>query len=93
MTITLDKFGRLLIPKPVRDRLGLKPGDELVLDVREGGDGAPSLELRPESAEPPLRYEGNLLVHTGRLPDTFDPDAFARQQREERERKLMGLGE
>ena len=46
MTVTIDKFGRVLIPKPLRDQLGLQPGAELSLDVHAGGDGAPALELR-----------------------------------------------
>lgn len=33
---TVDKFGRVLLPKPVRERLGLHPGDTLDLVVREG---------------------------------------------------------
>jgi AbrB family looped-hinge helix DNA binding protein len=33
MRATIDKAGRLVIPKPLRDRLGLQPGEvELVVD-------------------------------------------------------------
>jgi AbrB family looped-hinge helix DNA binding protein len=31
--ITIDRFGRVLIPKAVRDRLGWAPGTVLQLDV------------------------------------------------------------
>ncbi len=62
-----------------------------MLDVRDEGDGLPALELRPEVAEPALRYEGKVLVHTGRLAEDVDPVALIRQQREERDRSLMGL--
>ena len=33
---TLDKFGRVLLPKQVRENLGLHPGDVLDILVREG---------------------------------------------------------
>ena len=46
MTTIVDKSGRVLIPRPLRDRLGLTPGTELILHVLEGGDGAPALEIR-----------------------------------------------
>ena len=37
METTLDRFGRVVIPKQVRDDLGLKPG--AVLDSRLGSVG------------------------------------------------------
>lgn len=30
--------GQVTIPKPVRDKLGLKPGDEVTFDLAPGGD-------------------------------------------------------
>lgn len=33
-TITVDKYGRIVIPKRVRDKMGLKPGATLDLTVR-----------------------------------------------------------
>lgn len=42
MQITVDAAGRVVIPKQIRDRLGLGPGSALELD--EWGD---HLELRP----------------------------------------------
>ena len=35
-TTTLDRFGRVLLPKPLRDRVGIRPGDDLRVAV-EGG--------------------------------------------------------
>ena len=92
MTVTIDKFGRVLIPKPVRDRLGLTAGAELALDVHTAGDGAPALELRAVPDEPALVREGGLLVHTGRLdPAAHDLDAFLAAQRDKRTRRVAGL--
>lgn len=50
MRTTVDKSGRVLIPKALRDQFGLTAGTELVLYVHEGGDGAPTLELRAVEA-------------------------------------------
>lgn len=36
MRATIDGGGRVVIPKPVRDQLGLKPGGEVELVVRGG---------------------------------------------------------
>lgn len=76
MTVTIDKFGRVLIPKPLRDRLGLKPGTELALAVHDTGDGAPALEIRAaaetDDLEEGLVYIDGVLVHNGRPTDDMD---------------------
>lgn len=91
MTVTIDKSGRVLIPKPLRDRLGLAPGTALALAVRDSGDGAPTLALRRED-EAALVREGSLLVHRGRLDPDLDTAQLLRDQRAERARKHAGLG-
>lgn len=92
MTVTVDKSGRVLIPKAIRDRLGITPGTPLTVGVHDAGDGAPTLELRPEATDDALTYVNGVLVHVGRLPPDFDTVEFIRQQRDERSRKLSGLG-
>lgn len=52
----LDKSGRVLIPKKLRDELGLKVGEALTLEV--DGDG---LHLRPAARA------ARLVEHHGRL--------------------------
>lgn len=37
MVVTIDKAGRVVVPKPLRDLLHLEPGQELELEVIEGG--------------------------------------------------------
>ena len=35
--LKIDKFGRIVVPKPLRERLGLKPGSELEVFDQQGG--------------------------------------------------------
>jgi AbrB family looped-hinge helix DNA binding protein len=44
---TLTPKGQITLPKPVRDRLGLKPGDRITFREREDG----SIVLEPESED------------------------------------------
>lgn len=92
MNVTIDKSGRVLIPKQLRDRLGFAPGTELVLNVHDTGDGAPALEIRAVRDEPLLAREGNLLVYTGTLePGAENVLDFIKAQRDKRTRRLAGL--
>ena len=36
MRTTIDAAGRIVVPKPLRDELGVKPGQVLDLVVRDG---------------------------------------------------------
>ena len=57
MKVTLDRFGRVLIPKRLRDRLGLAPGDTLELVVEDN-----RLLLVPKRGPAPLKQKGRALV-------------------------------
>jgi len=57
MQTTLDKFGRVLIPKKLREHLGLEPDDALELQLEDG-----KLTLLPQRTPPPLRRKGRVLV-------------------------------
>jgi AbrB family looped-hinge helix DNA binding protein len=59
MEITLDRFGRIVIPKRLRDGLGLGPG--AVLEIEEKNDD--SLLLRPRRPETAQHRQGHLLAH------------------------------
>jgi AbrB family looped-hinge helix DNA binding protein len=47
MKTTIDRAGRVVVPKAFRQRLGLRPGQELVLEETDDG-----LLLRPIFPEP-----------------------------------------
>jgi AbrB family looped-hinge helix DNA binding protein len=86
MTLKMDKAGRVILPKPVRDRLGLRAGSDLeILETPEG------VVLRPAGRKPSIVKKQGLWVYIGELPPGFDAVEAIRDDREERIRKLAGL--
>jgi len=85
MEATLDKFGRIVIPKQVRDDLGLSPG--AILRVEEGENG---IVLKPVEHREALVHKDGVLVFTGELEG--DIEQAVQRDRDSRSRKLAGLG-
>jgi len=56
--LTIDKAGRIVLPKPVRDELQLAPGDALQLD-----SSGEKITLRPVRENPPLRKKRGVWVY------------------------------
>jgi AbrB family looped-hinge helix DNA binding protein len=82
MRVTLDKAGRVVIPKSVRDELHLEAGDTLE-HLLQGE----SLTLRPLLATTRLRKKQGILVFGGTEPMTAEEtDAVFRSVREQRDR-------
>lgn len=69
MQVTIDSAGRIVIPKALRDRLGLVPGEPLELREREG-----RIEIEP--APTPMRLarrrHGAVAVPDQELPALTD---------------------
>jgi AbrB family looped-hinge helix DNA binding protein len=60
MEVTIDQAGRVLLPKPLRDALGLLPGTKV--DVSRYGAG---LQLIPAGRTARIVEEDGALVATG----------------------------
>jgi len=67
MHATVDSVGRILVPKALRDALGLRPGS--TVDISRYGEG---LTLIPAGRTARLVEEGGVLVATG--DTTIDDD-------------------
>ena len=72
MKAALDSVGRIVVPKPLRDALGLTPGS--TVDISRYGAG---LQLLPLGRSARLADEAGVLVVTGDTEidddDVFDP--------------------
>jgi len=86
MTLRIDKAGRVILPKPVRDRLGLHAGSDL--EIHETPDG---VVLKPVLQKPSLVKKGRFWVHTGEIPPGYDILRAIDDDREDRMRKVWGL--
>jgi AbrB family looped-hinge helix DNA binding protein len=78
METTLDKYGRVVVPKPLRDRLGIEAGTELIVEAK--GD---HLVLRPVGRAV-LEEKDGLLVSTAEVDDTVDVQSVIDEIRAER---------
>jgi len=87
MQITLDRMSRIVVPKAIRDRLALKPGDDLEITLEADG-----IRLRPAAPVSPLTEEGGILVCSSAVPSSvWDVGAFLDEQRTLRGTEIGGL--
>jgi len=82
--LRLDKLGRVVLPKPLRARYGLRPGTEL-----EISEGAQEFVLRPARSSPTMVNDRGIWVHQG-VPSS-DVD-FAKVLHEDRDERLKHIG-
>ena len=82
-TITIGKSGRLVVPKALRDRLHLREGSRLRVDVVEQ-----KLELTPEDDEVKIEKRGKRRVIVGWKG--FDAAKAVNEMREEYMGRLAG---
>jgi AbrB family looped-hinge helix DNA binding protein len=85
-TLTLDKAGRVVLPKPIRDDLHLQPGDSLSLESSED-----QIVLRPVRGGMPLRRKHGIWVFRAGEPLAAEVVAQTiKAIREDRDRGNIG---
>ncbi|MGQ0624129.1 MAG: AbrB/MazE/SpoVT family DNA-binding domain-containing protein [Sporichthyaceae bacterium] len=80
MRTTIDKAGRLVIPKALRDQLGLTPGE-----VEVSADGA-ALRVEAIAGEGIVEVNGRWVIPASGVP--IDPDLIQAMIDEDRNRHL-----
>jgi AbrB family looped-hinge helix DNA binding protein len=81
--VTLDRAGRVVLPKTLRDEMHLSPGDTLDVAVKGG-----EVILRPRRGATPLQKERGVWVFRTGVPLTADEtEETLRAIRERRARK------
>ena len=63
---TVSSRGQTVIPKPVREHLGLKPGDEVEFIVRDDGE----VVVKPATED--IRKLKGILYRAGRKPVSLE---------------------
>ncbi len=84
--LTLDKAGRIVLPKPLRDELQLQAGD--TLEVESSGD---QITLRPTRGHGQLRKKHGIWVYRSGEPFSQEVvDKTVQEVRQERENQILG---
>ena len=86
MQLTVDKAGRIVLPKQVRERLRLRAGSNLELEEHPEG-----LVLRPVGQGPSMIKKNGVWVHLGKLPHGHDWKRILDDTRDERIKDVAGL--
>jgi len=85
-TITIDKAGRVVLPKPVRDELQLGPGDSIELESSED-----RVILRPARGKGRMyKKQGVWVFDSGAPLEAEVVQKTIRRVREERDRHNLG---
>ncbi len=84
MTVTIDRLGRIVVPKAVRDRLHLVPGTNLELTADAGG-----IRIVPVNSEPSLVRKEGILIHHGTETTDLDIRKVIDQERANRNDYLV----
>ncbi len=82
LTLTIDKFGRVVIPREVREALHMKAGTKLEVALETDS----SIVLKVIYEEPEIEYRNGWPTIKG--PADFDIVETIKEERERRSRKI-----
>jgi len=85
MKVTIDAAGRIVVPKPLRDRYRLHEGSTLEIE-----EGASSFVLRPLTQSPAIVLRDGLLVYIGEVPRSVRQADLVDDLREARLDEIAG---
>jgi AbrB family looped-hinge helix DNA binding protein len=83
--LTIDSSGRLVLPKAVRQALGLKPGDRLKIETEED-----RVILSPVRDRAGLQKEHGVCVYRSGTSTDSSVVELIEQQRKRRAEEVMG---
>jgi AbrB family looped-hinge helix DNA binding protein len=81
--VSIDKAGRMVVPKPLREKLRLEAGDKLLIE--SDGD---QITLRPVRPESNMIKEHGIWVFNGEASD-IDIVELIDQEREKRSNEFL----
>jgi len=85
--VPIDKAGRVVLPKDVREELAINPGDLLKVSVQ--GDG---VTLRPSRDTAGFVRRGRALVFSTGNPDLLENEIVEAVRNAERNRLVADMG-
>jgi AbrB family looped-hinge helix DNA binding protein len=84
--VSLDKAGRLVVPKAIREALQLRVGESLKIEQRDE-----EIVIRRDNPVPGLiRVHGLLVYDSGGPPSSIDIVGLINEDRERRSRYIAG---
>ena len=88
ISLKVDKFGRILIPQEIRNRLGIFEGEAVELKEEKG---MIQLSISPAKNTGYLKRKNNILIYTGKLENKKTILDFEKKMREDRIHYLQGI--
>ena len=83
--LRLDKSGRMVLPKKLRQRLGVRAGSTF-----EASEAAEGILLRPIQKRPSVVERHRFLVHVGQATHSFNWRELFDDVEQERLRDILG---